>query len=180
MNIRDIDINKDSQILAEIHVDGLKAAYEGQVAKEYLNSLNKGVQEKKWREWLQNPDTTGFIAEKDGRIAGFIVFGRIRMPPPGQSAIRPLYSSEILGLYIREDYWGQDIGKDLLKEAALSLKKMKHTSLCLWVLDGNKRACAFYEKMGGQRVGKQKVEIGKRWVKEVCYGWRDTSKIISL
>lgn len=180
MKIKKIDKHKDCQTIAELHIAGLQSSYGGQVDSTYLEGLNQENQAQKWDEWLNNPDTDGFCAYEGNNPVGFVVCGRIRTPPPGQSAIRPLYSSEILGIYVLEEYWKKGVGTELLKQAVVLLKDIKHTSLCLWVLDTNKRACAFYESLGGQRVGKQKVEIGNRWVKEICYGWRDTSVIMSL
>jgi hypothetical protein len=51
--------------------------------------------------------------------------------------------------------------------------------MCLWVLDGNQRGKAFYQAMGGQKLGGKMIEIGPSSLKEICYGWRDLSLLIT-
>ena len=169
---------KEAGILGVLHVEGWKGAYGGIINQEYLDNLQPSDKADLWTDWLEKPDIEAAIAYSDNHPVGFVAYGRIQTPPPGQSAIRPLYTSEILALYILPDYWRKGVGTALLKFAAKELKPMKHTSMCLWVLDKNKRACDFYEKMGAKRIGKQFVEIGGTKAKEVCYGWRYTHDLI--
>jgi ribosomal protein S18 acetylase RimI-like enzyme len=76
------------------------------------------------------------------------------------------------------EYFRQGVGTALIQKAVAALKEQQHQSMCLWVLDKNKRGCNFYEAMGGQRVGKKMIEIGPTKAKEVCYGWRDIDVIL--
>ena len=117
--------------------------------------------------------------DADGKAAGFVGFGRLKTPPPGSSPIRPLYSAEIYALYILPEYWRQGLGRSLMREAALALKDMKHKSLCLWTLEGNRRGNDFYKALGGQRIGKKQVEIGGRTLTDAAWGWRDTGVLAS-
>lgn len=169
---------KEADILGVLHVEGWRGAYGGIINQEYLDELKPGEKADLWTEWLDNPEIKADIAYIDNHPVGFVAYGRIHTPPPGQSAIRPLYTAEILALYILPDYWRKGVGTALLKHAARELKPMKHTSMCLWVLDKNKRACGFYEAMGATRIGKHFVEIGGTKAKEVCYGWRYTHDLI--
>ena len=164
----------DIPAIASLHIEGWKAAYGGLVDQAYLDSLSVEQRTKDWEGWMESGESDTFVAEEDGNPVGFITTGRTKTPPPGSSPIRPLYSAEIYALYLHPDVWRKGIGTALLKAAARHLKEQKHTSLCLWVMDGNGRAKLFYEKLGGQRVGKKMVEIGPSSLKELCYGWRDT------
>ena len=98
-------------------------------------------------------------------------------PPPGMSPVRPLYTAEILALYILPACWRQGLGRQLMAQAALRLQEKKHKSLCLWVLEKNMRGNAFYKALGGQRCGKKPVTIGTQTLTDVCYGWRDTAPL---
>ncbi len=167
----------DIRNIARLHVEGWKAAYGGLVDQGYLDSLSIEMREKSWKEWMAAGETETLIASLNGRAGGFITYGRTKTPPPGSSPIRPLYSAEIYALYLTEDVWRQGVGTALLRQAACNLKEKKHSSLCLWVLDGNARAKAFYEKMGGAKVAHKMVEIGPSRLKELCYGWRDTAPL---
>lgn len=170
---------EDIPAIAALHIEGWKAAYGGLVDQGYLDGLSIEKRTADWQGWMATGESDILIAEQDGHTVGFITTGRTKTPPPGSSPIRPLYSAEVYALYLHPDVWRQGIGKALLCQAASNLKAQKHSTLCLWVLDGNARAKAFYEKMGGQKVGSKVVEIGPSKVKEACYGWRDTTNLIT-
>ncbi len=165
----------DAADLAHIHVEGWRASYGGLVEQSFLDALDQDKRAADWVKWLGD-GTESFIAYDDaGHPAGFIAFNKLMTPPPGMSPVRPLYTSEILALYILPDYWRQGLGKQLMKKAVERLKERKHKSLCLWVLEKNARGNAFYKALGGQRCGKKDVTIGNQKLTDVCYGWRDTS-----
>lgn len=161
--------------LARIHVAGWQAAYGGLVDQAYLDAQNTADYAQNWARWLASPDFSALIAhDDDGKAAGFISFGRLRTPPPGMSPIRPLYAAEIYAIYILPEYWRAGLGRQLIDAAVTNLGERKLRSLCLWVLEGNTRAVAFYKALGGQKCGTKRIEIGGRTVVEAAFGWRDT------
>lgn len=176
MNIRPCTAD-DAHDLAHIHIEGWRATYQGLVEDEFLASLDKEARAADWAKWLA-AGTEGFIAhDDDGNPAGFIAFDKLMTPPPGMSPIRPLYTAEILAIYILPAYWRQGLGHQLMKAAAARLKERKHKALCLWVLEKNPRGNAFYKALGGQRCGKKDVMVGQTKLTDVCYGWRDSAII---
>jgi GNAT superfamily N-acetyltransferase len=178
LNIRPATVD-DIPGLARIHVAGWRAAYAGLVDRAYLDSLSEDEKAAQWRQWFEGGATATLVACDDaGKGTGFVSFGRLKTPPPGMSPIRPLYSAEIYAIYLLPDIWRQGVGRALLKEAAIALKAQKHKSLCLWVMDKNDRANAFYKALGGQRIGRKQVEVGGKMLPEAAYGWRDTAGLI--
>lgn len=169
----------DIPTIAALHIEGWKGAYGGIVDQEYLDGLSVEKRIEDWKGWMQAGESDVFIAEDQGNPAGFVVTGRTKTPPPGSSPIRPSHSGEIYALYLHPDSWRKGIGTMLLKHAARHLKDRKHSTLCLWVLEANDRARSFYEKMGGQKLGGKLIDIGPSRLKEICYGWRDTSNLRS-
>lgn len=167
----------DIPVIASLHIEGWKGAYGGIVDQSYLDGLSVEQRIKDWTEWMTAGESEVFLAEEDGKPAGFVVIGRTKTPPPGSSPIRPSHSGEIYALYLHPDFWRKGIGTALIKHAARELKDRKHSTVCLWVLDKNERAKAFYQKMGGQKLGGKMIEIGPSSLKEVCYGWRDTADL---
>lgn len=165
--------------LAAIHVAGWQGAYGGLIDQDYIDSQNIEKRMADWQEWLKDETVHRLIVTLEDKAVGFIAYGSLRTAPPGTSKIRPLYSSEIYGLYLLPEVWRQGIGSAILKQAVQNLKEQKHTSMCLWVLSDNKRACDFYQKMGGTRVGKKMVEFGPSKKKEACYGWRDIDEVLN-
>jgi len=169
----------DAAVLAHIHVEGWRAAYDGQVDPDFLVQLSVSERESDWKRWFADSGMHVLLAEDTGGVpCGLISFGKLRTPIPGASPIRPPYSAEIYAFYILPAYWRQGLGKELLQAAVQALRPLKHRSLSLWVLEKNARAVAFYKTMGGERCGKKDIEIGKSKVRDICFGWRDT-KIIA-
>lgn len=170
----------DIPALAQLHCQGWKDSYEDLVPQDYLDGLAPQEFTEKWQKWMGDDISTTLIAEdKNGTPVGFSMFGALKTQVPGQSAIRPVYSSELYAIYLDKNHWGKGLAQQFFQKTAENLKDQKHYSMALWVVGGNKRACKFYEKMGGQRIGKKVVEIGGRKVKEACFGWRDTSVILT-
>ncbi len=165
--------------LAHLHVQGWRDAYGGLLPDEYIERKTEAARRDQWAKWFDEGKMEAVIAyAHDGKAAGFISYGQLKTPPPGMSPIRPLYSSEVYAFYILADYWRQGLGTELLKCCAENLAAEKSKSLCLWVLEKNKRAVSFYKKIGGERCGKMDAEFGPTTAREVCFGWRDTSRII--
>ena len=168
----------DALAIAEIHIAGWQGAYGGILDQAFIDSKTLDHRLKQWKEILTDKIGETLIFEKEGKALGFVSYGPLRTAPPGTSKIRPLYSSEIYAIYLLPEYYRQGIGTKLFQRAVENLKAQKHGSTCLWVLDKNKRACAFYEAMDGQRIGKMMIEFGPTKAKEVCYGWRDVDIIL--
>ena len=170
---------EDLNDIARIHAEGWRAAYGGLVRQEALDAQDQAQRSRDWKQWLEGGLVRAAVARAaDGEAAGFVGYGRLRTPPPGSSPIRPLYSGEVYALYILPAYWRQGLGRRLMAEAASGLRTMKHKSLCLWVLEGNVRAVAFYKALGGQRCGVKTIDIGGTAVRECVFGWRDTAGLV--
>lgn len=97
------------------------------------------------------PENT-LIAMDGMKVVGFISYGNFR-----DETIR---AGEIIALYVLKDYYGKGIAQKLMTEA---LSTLEHFSeIFLWVLKDNKRAIAFYQKMGFTFDGQEKIlELGK-------------------
>ena len=177
-----IEIREATQVdipdIAKIHAAGWHGAYGGIVDQGYLDEFTVEMRIPKWQEHFDSGESNAMLAYIDGNAVGFVDYGSLRTPPAGMSKIRPLYSGEIYALYLMPEYFRQGVGTALIQQAVAALKEQKHQSMCLWVLDKNKRGCSFYEAMGGQRVGKKMAEFGPTKAKEVCYGWRDIDVIL--
>lgn len=168
----------DINDIAHIHVDGWRSSYGGIIDQGYIDSKTIEDRIALWTDIFEKDETTTLLArDENGTAAGFVSFGKIRTAPPGMSPIRPLYTAEIYAIYILQDYWRKGLGKQLMKAASDSLQGDKHQSVCLWVLEKNKNANAFYKAIGGERCGKIDVEFGPTKAREVCYGWRKLKTI---
>jgi GNAT superfamily N-acetyltransferase len=169
----------DASDLGRLHIEGWRASYGGIVDQTYLDALDVEKRAADWQRWFDEGKMDVLLAlDPENKPCGFASFGKLKTPVPGMSPIRPLYTAEIYAIYILPTHWRQGIGRELLKQASLSLRNIKHRSLCLWVIQKNERAVEFYKSLGGQRCGKKDVEIGGKMLQEICFGWRDTKSLI--
>lgn len=167
---------EDAGVIAALHVASRKEGYKDFADPEALEKLDVAAFEKNWRQWLG--ETTQVLIAFAGDVpAGFIAFGPIRTRIKEDRGIMPAWPGEIYALYVHPDFWGTGAGRDLMKAAAAPMRKAYWDKAILWVIDRNKRAVAFYEKMGGQRVGAQDAEIDGRKLREIAFGWRDITRL---
>ena len=97
------------------------------------------------------PENT-LIAMDGMKVVGFISYGNYRD--------ETLQAGEIIALYVLKDYYGKGIAQKLMKEALSTLEQF--SEIFLWVLNENKRAIAFYQKMGFTFDGQEKIlDLGK-------------------
>lgn len=170
---------EDAAALADIQVSSYRTAYAGLMPADYLAHFRVEEQEEDWRDLLAEPaGDIVLVAEVEGdlapprapaTVAGYAV-GRPRAVEVGGR----VYDAELVSLHVRGEWQGRGAGRALAGAMARALEEQGCGSLALFVLAGN-RAWAFYERLGGQRVGE------KRWVMdgfgfevvETGYGWAE-------
>lgn len=97
------------------------------------------------------PENT-LIAMDEKKVVGFISYGNFR-----DEAIQ---AGEIIALYVLKDYYGKGVSKQLMHAAFVALDQF--SEIYLWVLKDNKRAIAFYQKMGFTFDGQEQIlKLGK-------------------
>jgi len=181
MIIRDYQ-NSDLPALAHLHSASKYAAEKGIIFDDDLALFTPDYYQDKWQEWSQWEDSTIHVAVNDDQtMIGFCCFGRVKTRPDFDKGVVPRFGGEVYSLYIHPDYFGRGVGKALFIDACHHLIDQKITSLLLWTMKKNKRACGFYDAMGGERVGKKRIDIGdKSWAEESCFAWRDIRKVIHI
>jgi len=97
------------------------------------------------------PENT-LIAMDGKKVVGFISYGNYHD--------ETIQAGEIIALYVLKDYYGKGVSKQLMHAAFVALDQF--SEIYLWVLKDNKRAIAFYQKMGFTLDGQEKIrELGK-------------------
>lgn len=97
------------------------------------------------------PENT-LIAMDGKKVVGFISYGNFR----GET----IQAGEIIALYVLKDYYGKGVSKQLMHAAFVALDQF--SEIHLWVLKDNKRAIAFYQKMGFSFDGQEQIlKLGK-------------------
>jgi GNAT superfamily N-acetyltransferase len=126
---------QDSPGLAYVHVHSWRTTYKGIVSENYLQSLSIEEREQKWVQILSGTHHTYVCELDDGKIIGFVSFGKERS---GE------YEGELYAIYLLEEYQGKGIGKELLKIAATRLKEQGYNSMWIWVLKENPSKHFYY------------------------------------
>jgi ribosomal protein S18 acetylase RimI-like enzyme len=173
MSIRAITENDIEQI-AELHRLSRRESENGIIRDSDLDRKSHADFVHNWQDWLSDNEIYKICFEDNGVLKGFSLFGRVKTRPAFDRGVVPKFGAEIYALYVHPDYFRQGVGKALFSETCRLLQDQKHYGLILWALKKNQPAQAFYTSLNGEKVGKQRVDIGESsWAEESCFAWKD-------
>ena len=136
-----------------VHWQTWREAYDDLLPEEFQETMTLD----RCRFLSQKYPENTLIAMDGKKVVGFISYGNFR-----DEAIQV---GEIIALYVLKDYYGKGVSEQLMHAAFVALDQF--SEIYLWVLKDNKRAIAFYQKMGFTFDGQEKIlELGKS-VKEL-------------
>ncbi|HET1933815.1 TPA: GNAT family N-acetyltransferase [Streptococcus pneumoniae] len=123
-----------------VHWQTWRESYDDLLPAEFQDTMTL----ERCRFFSQKYPENTLIAMDGVKVVGFISYGNFRD--------ETIQAGEIIALYVLKDYYGKGIAQKLMKAA----------EIFLWVLKDNKRAIAFYQKMGFTFDGQEKIlELGK-------------------
>jgi ribosomal protein S18 acetylase RimI-like enzyme len=172
MQIR-LAVAEDVDAIARFHVGSWRHAYCDLAPAAVFDIMTVERRRELWSRLLAS-DAKGshhFVAEIDGVLVGIGGAG---------PATHPAYGGRgrISLLYIAPDRQRQGIGRRLMHDLAVSLQRAGHASAALSVVEGNAPAIAFYDKLGGCRVGTYR-DPGPVWKStNLVYAWDDIAALI--
>ena len=133
---------------SRVHWQAWREAYDEILPAKFQKQMTLD----KCRFYSQKYPENTLIALNDAKVVGFVSYGDFRDPAT--------IAGEIIALYVLKDYYGKGVGQQLMQAAFAALNG--YQEIILWVLEDNKRAIAFYEKMGFVFDGEEKViDLGK-------------------
>jgi len=144
--------------IAEIHILAQRTDYRGIVTDEFL--FGKMTVEKRMEYFTEN-ETEGYVFDEGGIVKGFITLG------PCKDTDKP-DCFELYRIFVDPFMFGGGIGHKLaahFEEVAIG---QNYSDICLWVLEDNTKARAFYEKLGWAADGTIRIS-GYFDVPEVRY-----------
>ena len=131
-----------------VHWQTWREAYDDLLPAEFQETMTL----ERCRLFSQKYPENTVIAMDGMKVVGFISYGNFRD--------ETIQAGEIIALYVLKDYYGKGIAQKLVKAALTDLDHF--SEIFLWVLKDNKRAIAFYQKMGFTFDGQEKtLELGK-------------------
>lgn len=128
----------------------------------YDYTIRTYVQQKNILEEKISKGYPVIVAEMDGRLAGFGMFGEFRFREAYQFTVEH-------SVYVNNDFQGNGIGKLLLEELIQIAKKQKRHTMIAVIDAENQSSVAFHEKFGFSTVGIIKESGYKfdRWLDSV-------------
>ena len=166
----------DAPDIARAHVEAWQSAYVGLVPQKTLDGLSTERRAVYWSRRLaeQGADRT-WVAERDGRIVGFVGTGR-----PDDSELPP-GTAEVQAIYLVSSARGLGLGRLLLETAVGDLVERDFSGAILWVFAANERARHFYDVAGwrpdgtaqmldfdGHRIEEIRYRIDLRWMPPIA------------
>ena len=131
-----------------VHWQTWREVYDDLLPAEFQETMTL----EKCRFFSQKYPENTLIAMDGKKVIGFISYGNFR-----DEAIQ---AGEIIALYVLKDYYGKGVGEQLMHAAFVALDQF--SEIYLWVLKDNKRAIAFYQKMGFTFDGQEQIlKLGK-------------------
>lgn len=148
LTIKQMETAEEIEGKSRVHWQTWREAYDDLLPAEFQETMTL----ERCRFFSQKYPENTLIAIDDMKVVGFISYGNYRD--------ETLQAGEIIALYVLKDYYGKGIAQKLMKEALSTLEQF--SEIFLWVLNENKRAIAFYQKMGFTFDGQEKIlELGK-------------------
>jgi len=128
--------------LSKVFDASWREAYRGIIPGVALERLIASRDRAWWRGALRRGRPIAVVETADS-IVGYAAYGRTRSRTLGTEA-------EIDELYLLPEYQGLGLGRRLFRAVRNDLGDHGLTQLGVWSLEGNDRAGAFYEGLGGR------------------------------
>lgn len=160
ITIRPAQHASDARAIAQIHVTGWQTAYRDLLPARYLASLDAAEAGPRWLQRVQTqarlrpPACDLWVIEEQGAVAGFMLLGPCR---DGEDMAG--FAGEVLMLYVHPKRLGAGLGGKLLAHAFDLLAERGYYWVVVWVLEGNRRAQQFYQRMGLRRDGARRWDL---------------------
>lgn len=137
--------------------------YRGIVDDSFLDNMKNTVDErvKRSKENYDKKPKDTFLAVDDGRLIGYTSAEKSRDEDYPNSG-------EISSLYLRKEYQGKGLGKELFNYSLNKLKEQGFNDYIIGCLDGNPTN-EFYKYMGGKYYKSEMKKIGDKEYKENYY-----------
>lgn len=141
----------DSRRIAEIQVEGWKAAYRGIIPDNYLDSMEPERRQSFWDQQVRDGCGEMFVAAVGSEVTGFCHLIPSRDDDGAGVA-------EIAAIYVDPTAWRHGCGRSLCEAALASAIQINSPWVTLWVLVENALGRRFYEAMGFSPDGATKSE----------------------
>jgi ribosomal protein S18 acetylase RimI-like enzyme len=132
----------DAEQIARVHVASWRAAYDEFMPPKQMAWISEGREIRRAGDLIRNPETPFLVAEDDGTIVGFLVYG-----PPGDDC-DPQSTRQIYTFFVDPLRYHQGIGTRLLTAMESEIRVPDITA---WVMTQGVHGPRFYARSGFER-----------------------------
>jgi GNAT superfamily N-acetyltransferase len=162
----------DAAAIARVRVESWRATYRGVMPDAYLDGMKAEDSTALWQRILSaaSPNTSVFVAERDGEVVGFAAGKQLEEEKFGLNA-------ELAAIYLQPDTQRAGIGRRMVCMVADAHQSQGANGLLVWVLAQNKAARQFCERLGAELLVEQTFKWDELDLVEAAYGWRDLTAL---
>jgi ribosomal protein S18 acetylase RimI-like enzyme len=157
-------VAEDAAALTALHAEAWRYAYRGIIPGLVLERMIARRGPGWWRRMSAVGGTTT-ILEFGKTAAGYATYGRSRFARLGAEG-------EIYELYLKPEFHGAGLGRQLFRAARNELRAAGLRGLIVRSLAENETACRFYRAMGGREFGRGSERIGGTRLAILAFHWR--------
>lgn len=156
----------DVPAIVKVHIESWQKSFAGIAPQKFLDSMSPTKREKEFKHQVGEGFYKIMVAESptDG-IIGFADFGEAR-------DIKLNFEAELYAIYFLPDFQRKGVGGKLFKNCRQKIIEAGFDSMYLEALEISPYK-GFYEKMGGEIVGKSVHRLGDEDFETVFYGWKN-------
>ena len=146
---------QDAETLASFGAETFRYGCPPGTAEEDLAAfIASELTPEQFRRYLSNVDVTIYVAEAEGKMAGYLMVVR----GSRHEQVKAERQHEIRKLYVHPQFHGHGVAHELMRVA---LRQIETDDVWLGVFSGNTRALAFYRKWGFEVIGRQIFMVGR-------------------
>ena len=153
----------DARGIARVHVASWRSTYAGLLPDPLLGLPAEDEITARFERRLRGDGLTLVVDRAGEGVIAYASGGRER--EEGSAA------GELYAIYILREHQRRGHGGRLVRALAARLCEAGFPLMRLWVLDRNRPARAFYERLGGRAGGTRTFELEGEVVTEVAYAW---------
>jgi ribosomal protein S18 acetylase RimI-like enzyme len=157
-------VAEDAAALSALYAEAWRYAYRGIIPGLVLERMVARRGPGWWRRMHGVGGATA-ILEFGKTAAGYATYGRSRFARLGAEG-------EIYELYLRPEYHGAGLGRQLFRAARDELRTGGLRGLVIRSLAENESACRFYRAMGGREFARSSERLGGARLAIVAFHWR--------
>jgi GNAT superfamily N-acetyltransferase len=155
--------NRDlAAVLTELHRESAVAGY-GHIFPPEAPPPTYDEVLSQWTHWL-GPDwelgRRAFVADDGDTVVGVVLAG----PDPLDARC-----GHLARLYVTPRRWGVGIGRQLYGAAIEHLRRVGFAEATVWVLEENRRARSWYERLGWRATGERRTVYEPAGIDDVRY-----------